>query len=167
MWSVDGSTWDIPCTVERTAEMTESEISGMLLNKVYFSDVIGTFMKYSIKIEVPFGYEEQYSSLYEILTAPVDGHEFVLPYAGGNISVTGRVNSIKDVYMRMPNGSLHWRGIAFDVIANHPTKAMTLEGVLTRGATPLPDESDVEIGATYNYSANGWEKIDSAEDNYY
>lgn len=170
MWSIDGNRWDIPCTVERTAEMTSSEISGMLLNRAYFNDVIGTFMKYDIRLEVPFGYEEQYSALWDVLTEPSDGHRFILPYAGGEIEVTGRIESIKDILMKMPNGALHWRGIAFQIIANHPTKVMDLggeDGVLTRGATPLPEESDVEVGATYNYTPNGWDKIDNAEDNYY
>ena len=33
MWSIDGSNWDVPCTIEREAEVTASEVSGMLLNK--------------------------------------------------------------------------------------------------------------------------------------
>lgn len=167
MWSIDGTVWDIPCTIERTSEMTASEISGMMLDKSYFNDVIGTYLKYSIRLEVPFGSEDNYVDLYEILNEPVDGHQFQLPYAGGLLAITGRVESIKDVYMRNADGTLHWKGIQFDIIANHPSKEMKLSEVISRGATPLPDESDVDVGATYNYSAQGWVTVESGEDRYY
>jgi len=167
MWSVDGTEWSIPCTVERTSEMTSSEISGMLLDKTYFNDVIGTFLRYSLRVAVPQGYEEQFNSLYEILTEPVDGHAFTFPYAGGVISVTGRVENIRDSWVRLPNGKQKWRGIAFDVLPNHPQKTVSLGDVLTRGVAPLPDETDVNVGETYQYAQSGWEIIDDAEDNLY
>lgn len=165
-WSIDGIEWEIPCTVERTAEMTASEISGLLLDRTYFNDVIGTYMRYDLKIAVPFGYESEYNALYEIITQPVDGHSFVLPYGGGTVNVTGRVQDIKDVYVRLQDG-IHWKGISFSVIANHPTKEYTLSQVLTIGATPLPDSSDVNVGDVYEYTANGWDTIADAADTYY
>jgi hypothetical protein len=38
MFVLDGMSWDIPCDIERIAEMKASEISGMLLDKSYFND---------------------------------------------------------------------------------------------------------------------------------
>ena len=105
MFSVDGIQWTLPCDIERTAEMEASEISGMLLNKQYFNDVIGTYLRYTVRIVVPFGGEAEYSQLYEILTDPVDAHSFVLPYNRDNISITGRVERISDIYKRLPNGT--------------------------------------------------------------
>lgn len=166
-FSVDGVTWYIGCTIERVAEITPSDISGMLLDRSYFNDVIGTYLKYDVKLEVPFGAEQSYSALYEVLNEPVDAHSFVLPYGGGTIEITGRVEQISDVYMRLPSGTIHWKGISFSVIANHPTKQMSLGDVITRGASPLPDESDVSVGEVYIYSSGGWETVPDADDNYY
>lgn len=166
-WSIDGVAWDIPCTVDRTSELTASDISGLMLDKSFFNDVLGTYMKYDLKIAVPFGYESQYNSIYEMLTDPVDGHDFVFPYDGGTIEVTGRVTDVKDSLVRMPNGRHRWRGTTFSVIANHPTKEYTLEEVLLRGAAPLPDESGVNVGSVYEYTAGGWDEIADANDNYY
>lgn len=166
IWSIDGIEWNIPCTVDRTAEMTASEISGLLLNKAYFNDVIGTYMKYDLRIAVPFGYESEYNALYEKITEPVDGHQFVVPYGGGIINVTGRVHDIKDIYVKTVNG-LHWKGISFSVTSNAPTKEYTLSQILTRGATPLPDTSAVNVGDVYEYTASGWDTIDDAEDSYW
>lgn len=167
VWSIDGSDWRIPCTVERESEMTSSEISGMLLDRTYFNDVLGTYMRYDIKVEVPLGMEEEFSQLYDVLTEPVDGHEFVLPYAGGVITVTGRVESVSDILIRMRDGSNRWRGISFQVVANHPTREYSLDEVLIRGVAPLPDASDIDINSTYSYTTNGWEELPSGDDNYY
>ena len=52
-FTVDGVEWNIPCTIERTAEITASEISGLLLNRNYFNDVLGTYMRYTISIAIP------------------------------------------------------------------------------------------------------------------
>ena len=167
MFVLDGIQWNVGCTVERTAEITASEISGMLMDKSYFNDVIGTFMKYDIRLEVPFGREDFYNSLYEELTNPIDGHTLTVPYGGGVMNITGRIETVSDVYVRMANNTVHWKGVKFSVIANHPTKTYTLGQAIARGFTPLPDESTVDVGAVYQYSVNGWVEIDDADDYYY
>ena len=156
MFTVDGMQWDFPCDIERTAAMTASEISGMLLNKQYFNDVIGTFMTYTVTLVVPFGYEDEYTKIYEILTEPVDAHSFVMPYNRGNITITGRVSNISDVYKQMPNGAIHWKGIKFDVISNAPSKTQSLGEAVSRGIAPLPDISGAEIGVPYVYDGTAW-----------
>lgn len=160
MFTVDGMLWDLPCDIERKAEMQASEISGMLLDKHYFNDVVGTFLTYSITLVVPFGKETQYARLYEVLTEPVDGHLFVLPYNRGNITITGRVTNISDVYKPMPDGSVHWKGIRFDVISNAPNKTQSLGEAITRGLAPLPDVGGAEIGVYYIYDGSTWSEAD-------
>ena len=160
MISIDGITWnDILVSVERTAEMTASEISGMLLDKSYFNDVLGTWMRYTVTVAVPFGQEDNYAALYEKLTEPVDGHVCILPYNNTTITITARIETVSDVYVRMPNGT-HWRQTKFECIANHPTKNNTLAGVISRGITPLPGEENVELGTYAQYTANGWQIIE-------
>lgn len=160
MFTVDGMLWDLPCDIERKTEMQASEISGMLLDKHYFNDVVGTFLSYSITLVVPFGKETQYARLYEVLTEPVDGHSFVLPYNRGNITITGRVTNISDVYKPMPDGSVHWKGIRFDVISNAPNKTQSLGEAITRGLAPLPDVGGAEIGVYYIYDGSTWSEAD-------
>lgn len=157
MFTVDGIQWDIPCTIERAAKVTSSEISGMLLNKQYFNDVLGTFMEYTIAIAVPFGYEYLYTDIYETLTAPKDGHTFVLPYNEDTITITGRIQVVSDRYVKTQNGN-HWRQTRFTVIANHPSKTMDLEDVLSVGLTPLPSVPEAFVGDLYEYTQNGWVK---------
>lgn len=160
MFTVDGMQWDFPCDIDRTAEMTASEISGMLLNKQYFNDVIGTFLRYSITLVVPFGSRDAYTQLYEILTQPVDAHSFTLPYNGGQITITGRVTQISDVYKRLPGGAVHWRGIKFEVVANAPTKTHTLGEAIQRGLAPMPEIGGAITGVLYRFNGSDWEQVD-------
>ena len=160
MFTVDGMQWDMPCDIERTAEMTPSEISGMLLNKQYFNDVIGTYLRYSVTIVVPKGREDQYTRLYEILTDPVDAHSFVMPYNRGNITITGRVENVSDIYKRLMGGGRIWRGVRFEVISNTPTKTHSLGEVVTRGLAPMPDIGGAQIGILYQFDGTSWVEAD-------
>lgn len=156
MFSIDGLTWDIPCDIERTAEISASEISGLMLDKSYFNDVLGTYMKYTVTLAVPMNMKNEYIQIYEAITNPADGHVFVLPYNDSTITITARVESISDVYVRLPNGGVYWKGIRFSIIANHPSKAMTLGQMVVAGRAPLPNVSDPQIGDSYTYTASGW-----------
>lgn len=163
MFSVDGLQWNLPCDIERTAEMEASEISGMLLNKQYFNDVIGTYLRYTVTIVVPFGGEAEYSQLYEILTDPVDAHSFVLPYNRDNISITGRVERISDIYKRLPNGGVFWRGISFEVISNAPTKTHSLGEMIQRGLSPMPNIGVPHTGTLFVFDGTKWDEADYAD----
>lgn len=166
-WSVDGNVWEIPCEIERTAEVRASEISGAMLDGSYFNDVLGTYMRYDVSLAVPYRREDDYNALYEVLTDPVDGHTFVVPYGDAEITVTGRVENVRDVYLRLADGTLHWEGIKFSIVANHPSKYMSLGEVMARGRSPLPDEASVSIGQSYTYTASGWQELADADEVYY
>lgn len=130
MLVVDNIEWSIPCDITRVSEIKLSEISGLLLNRTQFNDVIGTYLKYTIKLVPNPQSMEDYYELYEALTAPTGEHEFVLPYNGETVTMSGRVDSITDIYIEMPNRQRYWRGIQFTVTGNEPYKAEELEDVL-------------------------------------
>lgn len=121
MFKIDGTSWNVPCKIERISEIRSSEISGMLLNKNYFNDVIGTYLSYNISLVVPFGKESMYAQIYEMLTSPVDSHTIVVPYNQSTITLTGRVEQVKDTYISR-NGTNYWMDVSFSFIANNPSK---------------------------------------------
>lgn len=160
MFSIDNTTYNMPCKITREAKMEASEISGMMLDKSYFNDVLGTFMTYGITVVVPLGKEDLYSSLYETLTDPVDAHTFVLPYNQTTVVITGRVETVSDEYYREYNSAKVWRKTSFSVIANHPTKTYSLAEMVSRGLTPLPNVANPEDGTMYKYvEGSGWVEI--------
>ena len=168
-WSIDGMSWDIPCTIERTAEMTSSEISGMLMNKQYFNDVLGTWMRYTVSLAIPKGREADYESLYEILTAPVDGHACSFPYNQSTINITARIEVVSDKYVKLPRDRQTWRAIKFECIANHPSKELELDEVISKGMTPLPEAPSAQNGDLYEKTNYGWVQrfYDDGDEIYY
>lgn len=160
MFTIDGMQWDVPCQIDRTAEIRASEISGMLLNKQYFNDVIGTFLSYDITVAVPRKKTADYTRLYEILTDPVDAHAVMVPYNQGNITITGRVEQVRDSYIKINNSTNYWHGISFTIISNAPTKTHTLGEAITRGLAPLPDAGSAQTGLLYMFNGSYWEEVD-------
>lgn len=156
-FTIDGIRWNFPCTIEREAQVTSSDVSGMLLDKTYFNDVLGTWMQYTVAIAIPKGHEDEYTSIYEALSDPVSMHTFKLPYnyQDDGIEINGRVQVVNDVYVRLPHDKQTWRKTKFTVIANHPTKGAEIVDV---GYSPFPDTGGVNIGDIYEYTEDGWQE---------
>lgn len=157
MFSIDGIRWPWPCDITREAEVKASDISGLMLDRRYFNDVLGTYMRYDVTVAAPPGSGEEYALLYETLTQPVDGHSFVMPYNRGEIELTGRVASVSDVYVRRSGGAL-WKGLKFSVVGNHPSREMRLDEVIALGRGPMPDVSNPQEGDSYTFSDGVWRR---------
>lgn len=166
MFSIDGVEYRVKCTTTRSAEIKESQISGIMMDGQIFRDVVGTYYSYDIRLEMPLKNKNRYASLIERLTEPVDGHPFVLPYNNGSIQLTGKVVSPRDVYKTLESGYTYWDGLQFSIAANHPTKQQTLTEAIRRGITAGPYPEVVEDGDTYTYSKNagGWVPVPQYED---
>lgn len=167
MFSVDGTAWEIPCTVKRQSKLESSDISGRMLDKTYFNDVLGTYMVYTVTIAIPLNQLDKYNELYEILSDPVDGHQFVLPYGGGTIELTGRIQSVSDEYVYISKDRQHWRKSGFTITANHPSKEVELGEVISRGRTPLPEAASVVNGSTYTMTSSGWVEVADGDEVYW
>lgn len=170
MFTIDGLEWDIPCGIKRVSRLEASDISGLMLDKSYFNDVIGTYLQYTVQIAVPLNMRSQYAQIYEALTNPVGGHAFVFPYNNDTVEITGRVGNVADVYVRLTGGENYWKGIQFTVIANTPTKALSLGEVVAAGMSPLPSIAEPDEGDSYTYTSGGWVpavSYDDADDIYY
>lgn len=164
MFTIDDVAWSWRCDIERAAEVRASEISGMMLDKSWFNDVVGTYMQYTVSVYAPPNALDEQAQLYEVLTEPVDGHAFVLPYNGGALQVTGRVQDISDITVQLPNGAKYWKGLWFTIVANHPTKTVGLYDVITRGRAPVPEIVQPAEGDTYVWYSGRWSKSASYAD---
>ena len=157
MLTIDGVQYDVKCRITRTAEIRLSDISGQLLNKEEFNDVLGTYVGYDLVFEYPLYDQAKYAALYEVLVEPVDGHTFVLPYNTGTLQLTARVELVSDELLKLENGRKYWRNTQFSIIPNHPSKTMNLSEVITRGRAPLPDVADPQEGASYTWDGSSWQ----------
>lgn len=156
IWYVDEIAWDMPCTLQRVSEVESSDLSGMMLDKSYFNDVLGTWLKYSITVAVPKGKEGEYAALYEVLTSPSNYHRFNMPYNNSRVNINGRVQTVSDTYVRLPNDRQTWRKITFDVIASTPSHTAALGDIEDHGLTPYPEDVSASIGDLFEYTRAGW-----------
>lgn len=138
MFWCDGIQWSFYCEITRGAEIKPSEISGLMLDKNYFNDALATYMSYQISAIPDPAQMDEYYQFYELVSEPVDGHNFILPYNGSTIEITARVQPIEDIYEELAGGRVYWRGCKFQVVANHPSKVQGLSGALTRGRAVIP-----------------------------
>ena len=170
---VDNVSYNIVAGIKRTANITPSQISGMLLDKTYFNDVIGTYLQYEVQLAIPHEKEADYEALYEVLTEPVADHTVILPYNNTTVEIVGRIETISDVYVETQhrrNDIVNiWRKISFVITANHPTKEYTLDEVIERGVSPLPDVSELDEGKVYMVVNGQWvmTSLTRADENYY
>lgn len=125
---IDGNEYDMVASVKRTAKITQSDASGMMLNKKYFNDVLATYFEYEVTLSVPVGKEYEYTVLYDILTSPVSEHDFILPYNQGWLRLKARVEEVKDTYYKDEirvdgeNPVRIWRQTSFSIIATEPSR---------------------------------------------
>lgn len=164
MFTMDGVEWSLPGDITRKFDIHDTDISGRMMNGQIFHDVDGTYLEYEITVCPNPRQMGDYYSLLAMLSRPVDGHVFVLPYDNGTIEITAKVEAPRDVWVRLPGGQVYWKGMRFTVTANGPTYAEALDDTISRGMTPLPDVYDAEIGDTYTMTANGWEKTSALPD---
>ena len=120
MFTIDGVAWSIPCDIKRTAELRESEVSGYMLNREYYSDVIGVYLRYEVTLVPNPASMSDYYALYELLTQATGDHTFILPYNGATVTLRGRVSNPSDVYVLRGNGAVYWKGMRFTVTSNTP-----------------------------------------------
>ena len=113
---MDGVSYDFAFDVKRRSVIVSGGNSGMLLNGTYYNDVIGTYLEYDISIAIPIDKINDYVDFYEAITAPVEYHDFLFPYANVETIVRGRIDKIPDSYLQKSSTNLvTWYNISFTI----------------------------------------------------
>lgn len=162
--TIDGVVFDVKAEVQRVTEVRASDISGTLLNGVYFNDVMGTYLQYDLTLKYPLYNQGKYAGFYELFTDPVAAHTFLLPYNQETVEISARVESVTDQWVETDGGHTYWQAFRASIISNAPTKEITLAESIARGLPALPDVYTPVIGDTYTYTAEGWEATSAYAD---
>lgn len=156
IFTVDGVTFDVRLDVVRTARVRSSDISGWMMDATWFNDVFGSYYDYEITLKYPMKDQERYTSLYELLTRPVAGHDFVFPYNGTTLQVNARLEEIPDEYIEKDNRQRYWKALAFEAKANAPTKEVVLGEVIAHNMPVTPEGMPASEGDVYEYESGAW-----------
>ena len=156
-FTLDDLAFDGLCELGRVAEIKQSEISGYMMDRSYFADILGTYLSYTISLKLPMYDKEKYDQIYEILTAPVGWHTFTAAYGQDVVEIVGRVEGVNDIQQQTASGLKYWDGLSFTITGNHPTKQMSLGEAIALGFSPVPAVGARE-GDIYQYEPleGGW-----------
>lgn len=160
---IDGLDYDVKVQLSREADVRASDISGPMLNGVEFNDILGTYYNYTVTFRFPLYDQSAYAALYEVLTAPVAAHSFLMPYSDTTILLTAKVEPVYDEIVEMDNGRTYWRACRFNLVSIAPTKEETLGEVIARGLPVLPDVFSPEDGDAYEWDGTGWVALEDAD----
>lgn len=96
-FSIDGQEFNVIVTeLARKGRVSESKLSGDVKSGAHFRDIIGTYYDYEMTVGSNALSETEYDALFEILTAPVESHEVVLPYGAGTLSFRAYIEDTSD-----------------------------------------------------------------------
>ncbi|MCM1190776.1 MAG: hypothetical protein NC541_15990 [bacterium] len=118
---IDGITYDIPLvSVKRTADFLDkyaerSEDGDMQ------RELIGVYFNY----QMSFGTiddDNLYDALWEVLTRPVEYHDFELPTTRGRYAFRGYVSGVSDEIEKIMSDTAKFKGLQCKFIAKKPSR---------------------------------------------
>ena len=122
---MDGITYQVRVRVDslgRSFRIPDGENAGDLLSGRYSRDIIGTYYDYEMTVGSNALSETEYDALFEILTAPVESHEVVLPYGAGTLSFRAYIEDTSDS-MTADNGKTRrWGNLSVQFYAQKPQR---------------------------------------------
>lgn len=107
--------------LERGFSVTDTKNSGRLQNYGMHREVAGTFYNYTIEVEPYSEYRDDYDTFYEIVSAPVESHQMVFPYAQKTLEFKAYVTQGKDT-VKLINGQNIWGGLSVYFVAMEPQR---------------------------------------------
>ena len=107
--------------LERGFSVTDTENSNRLQNYKMHREVAGTFYNYTMEVAPHPAHREDYDTFYEIITAPVESHRMVFPYAQKTLEFDAYVTQGKDT-VKQVNGQNLWDGLSVYFVAMEPQR---------------------------------------------
>lgn len=120
--TLDGKTYPhiYIMSLKRSFSVLDGENAGRVMTGDMDRDVIGTFYNYSAEIEPSELAKDEYDEFWEVVSAPVNSHKLVFPYAQGTIEFDAYVTTGSDNLELMGESFNRWGGMSLNFIAMAP-----------------------------------------------
>lgn len=112
-------------SIKRSFQVLDGEAAGRVDTGAMDRDIIGTYYNYSVEIDADDATPEEYDSFYEIISAPQDSHEIVVPYAQTTLTFEAYVTNGTDDLDAMMDYQNRWGGLSFNFISMAPQRRPT------------------------------------------
>lgn len=108
-------------SLKRSFSVLDGDNAGRVMTGAMVRDIIGTYYNYSLEID-PVGTDPgEYDAFYESISAPVDSHALVVPYAQGTLEFEAYVSNGEDSLVSMYELN-EWGNLTFNFIAMQPKR---------------------------------------------
>ena len=109
-------------SIKRSFSVLDGENAGRVMTGAMERDIIGTFYNYSAEIDADGASLAEYDAFYEAISAPVDSHILVVPYAQTTLSFEAYVSNGEDELEIMGDDFNRWGGLSINFIAMAPQR---------------------------------------------
>lgn len=124
VFSVDGVGYpgvDV-ISLERTFAVMDGENAGRTMDGAMRRDIIGTYYNYNMELTSDYSDLSEYDKLYEVLSAPVDSHTIIVPYAQGTLEFTAYVANGTDNLLHKRPTFNKWNNLTVNFVAMKPQR---------------------------------------------
>ena len=112
-------------SIKRNFQVLDGENAGRVMTGTMERDIIGTYYNYSVEIDADDATPAEYDNFYEAITAPVDSHTIIVPYAQTTLTFQAYVAQGSDELDFMMSSQNRWGNLSFNFIAMSPQRTPT------------------------------------------
>ena len=121
--TIDGTPFDVGVAyIKRQARIPDGPNAGESKRGDWIRDVYGTFYDYTLAFDTSAGLsKEDYDTLYNVLTSPVEFHTLVVPYGQSTLSFYAGITGAEDNVILMDDGTV-WGNLSITFRAKAPQR---------------------------------------------
>ena len=123
---IDGAPFDVGVAyIKRQARIPDGPNAGESKRGDWIRDVYGTFYDYILAFDTSAGLsKEDYDTLYNVLTSPVEFHTLVVPYGQSTLTFYAGITGAEDNVILMDDGTV-WGNLSITFRAKAPQRPAT------------------------------------------
>lgn len=112
-------------SLKRKFEVLDTQNSGRVQSLRMYRDIGGTFYNYTLEIDPDKSNRADYDTFYEIVSAPIESHVLIFPYAQETLEFEAYVTNGEDNLKIREEGGKQvnkWSGLSLNFIAMEPQR---------------------------------------------
>ena len=109
-------------SLTRSALIKDGQNAGELMSGEYERDLVGIYYHYTLVLSGMETGSTDYDAMYEVLTAPVNSHQVVMPYGQGTLSFQAYIQNAGDALIAMTDTENWWGNLTIQFMAKRPQR---------------------------------------------
>lgn len=109
-------------SLKRNFAVLDGPNAGRVMNGDVKRDVIGTYYNYSMTVTSDYSDLGEYDRLYEVISAPENSHNIVVPYGQGTLEFKAYVANGEDELIHKRSNFNKWNNLSFNFVAMKPQR---------------------------------------------